>query len=241
MSELLGTVISKDTNPNASQFSFVINNNNARRGQFVMLDTPEGKMIARISDIIKTNRYFQRAESVHEFERAGKSLTELFPSDRWEYLVGEAISLGVYKEDKLGRSAFPASPGTKVYMAENEILSKFFGLDEEKGLEIGNVEYHDLSVKINMTKLFQKHLAILAMSGAGKSYLTSVLMEELLERNPEYGQMSVIVIDTHGEYLGFAEDPKYRDKTDIIRARDFKIGVPGMSAAVVSQFRKHAG
>ena len=75
MSEVVGTVISKELNPNVSQFSFVITNMNARKGQFVMLDTPEGKMIARISDIIKTNRYFERAESVHEFERAGKSLS----------------------------------------------------------------------------------------------------------------------------------------------------------------------
>ena len=236
MGELLGTVISKDSNPNSSEFAFVITNTKARKGQFVMLGTPEGKMIARISDIIKTNRYFERAESVQEFERAGKSLTELFPADRWEYLVGEAVSLGVYNENKLMRSSFPASPGTKVYMAENNILSSFFGLDENKGLEIGKVEYHDLPVRLNMTKLFQKHLAILAMSGAGKSYLTSVLMEELLERRPEHGQMAVVAIDTHGEYVGFAEDPKYRDNADIILGKDFKIGVPHISANTIAQF-----
>ncbi|MBR9682843.1 MAG: ATP-binding protein [Candidatus Aenigmarchaeota archaeon] len=236
MGELLGTVISKDTNPNSSEFAFVITNNKARKGQFVMLDTAEGKMIARISDIIKTNRYFERAESVQEFERAGKSLTELFPADRWEYLVGEAVTLGVYSEEKLMRSSFPASPGTKVHMAENDILSNFFGLDGNKGLEIGKVEYHDLPVKINMTKLFQKHLAILAMSGAGKSYLTSVLMEELMERQAEHGQMAVIVIDTHGEYVGFAEDPKYRDNADIVLGKDFKIGVPHISANTIAQF-----
>jgi len=236
MSEVVGTVISKELNPNVSQFSFVITNMNARKGQFVMLDTPEGKMIARISDIIKTNRYFERAESVHEFERAGKSLSDLFPSDRWEYLVGEAVALGIYKEKSLTRAAFPASPGSKVYIAENDILSDFFGLDKEKGLEIGSVEYHNLQVKVNMTKLLQKHMAILAMSGAGKSYLTSVLIEELLDRKPENGQMAVVVIDTHGEYIGFAEDPKYRDRSDVILGRDFRVGVPGLSAGIIAEF-----
>ena len=236
MGELLGTVISKDTNPNSSEFAFVISDNKVRKGQFVMLDTPEGKMIARISDIIKTNRYFERAESIQEFERAGKSLTELFPADRWEYLVAEAVSLGVYSNDMLYRAAFPASPGTKVYLADNDILSKFFGFDKQKGLKIGEVEYHDLPVALNMTRLFQKHLAILAMSGAGKSYLTSVLLEELLERNPDQGQMAVIVIDTHGEYVGFAKDEKYRDKSDIIIGKDFKIGVPGLTSGMISKF-----
>ena len=87
-----------------------------------------------------------------------------------------------------------------------------------------------------MTKLLQKHMAILAMSGAGKSYLTSVLIEELLDRKPENGQMAVVVIDTHGEYIGFAEDPKYRDRSDVILGRDFRVGVPGLSAGIIAEF-----
>lgn len=45
----IGTVISTDKNPSASGFYFVINGH-ARKGQFVMLDTEEGKMIGRIAD-----------------------------------------------------------------------------------------------------------------------------------------------------------------------------------------------
>ena len=234
----IGTVVSTEDGPNSTNFWFVINGP-ARKGQFVAVDTAEGRMIARISDIVKTNRYFERAESVQEFERSGKPLNELFPSDRWEYLVGECVALGVQNKEMLTRSAFPPSPGNKVFVADNETLSKFFGLDLEKGLALGNVEHHDLPVRLNMTRLLQKHTAILAISGAGKSYFTSVLMEELLDRKKENGQMAVIVIDTHGEYAGFSDDPQYGNRADTIISRDFKIGVPGMSASVIGSIIPH--
>ncbi|RLJ01114.1 MAG: hypothetical protein DRP11_05030 [Candidatus Aenigmatarchaeota archaeon] len=237
--EPIGTVISAP-GPSASRFSFVINEDAGsipvRMNQFVMLDTEEGKMIARVSDIYKTNRYFVRAESVREYERSGKSMTEIFPAQRWEYLVGEAVPLGVYTGKSVGRAGFPPSPGTRVYIADNDILGDFLGFDREKGLNIGTVHHHNLDVKLNLTKLFQKHLAILAMSGAGKSYLTSVMIEELLERKPEDGQLAVIVIDTHGEYIGFAEDENYRDRVRVVRGKDFRIGVPGITSSLIADF-----
>jgi len=231
----IGTVVSTPEGPNTNEFSFIVTGP-AKKGQFVMVRTTEGKMIARISDIMKTNRYFERAESVQEFERSGKPLTEMFPAERWEYLVAKAVALGVYSEAMLMRAAFPTSPGEKVFVADNETLSKFFGIDMEKGLDIGNVEHHDMPVKLSMTRLLQKHMAILAISGAGKSYLSAIFIEELLDRKKEDGQVAVIVIDTHGEYVGFAEDPKYRDKADVVMGKDFKIGVPGLSASAVSEF-----
>lgn len=230
----IGTIISTPDSPSTTKFAFIVTGS-ARKGQFVMLETAEGKMIGRISEIIKTNRYFERPESVQEFERSGKPLAELFPSDRWEYLVAEAVPLGVYSDNRLIRAAFPAGPGAKVFNAENSILSNFFGLDLEKGLLLGNVEHHDMPVKLNMTRLLQKHVAILAQSGAGKSYLTSCLIEEILDRNPEHGQVATILIDTHGEYIGFAEDKNYKDRSDVILGRDFRIGVPGLSANMIAE------
>ena len=229
----IGTVISSLQGPNSGEFQFIVSES-SRKGQFVMVDTVEGKLIARISDIIKTNRYFERAESVQEFERSGKPLTEVFPTERWEYLVAQANALGVYASNgRLARSCFPPSPGIKVELATNDILFKFFGLDEG-GLNLGNVEHHDLKVHLNLTKLLQKHMAILAISGAGKSYFTSCLLEELLDR--EKPSPAVIVVDTHGEYTGFAEDPQYSEKTLVIKGKKFRIGVPGLTANYISEF-----
>ncbi|MFB6217324.1 MAG: ATP-binding protein, partial [Candidatus Aenigmatarchaeota archaeon] len=111
-------------------------------------------------------------------------------------------------------------------------LADFLGLDMENGLEIGKVGHHDIPVKLSMTRLLQKHLSILALSGAGKSYLTSVLIEELLDRDEDAGKVATVVIDTHGEYIGFGDDENYRKDVNIVRGDDFKIGVPNVSPSL---------
>ncbi len=232
----VGTVISSGSTPSTEKFYFVLAEHAlVRKGQFVVTKTEEGKLISRIADVIKVNPYFERADSVREFERSGKSLSELFPSERWEYLLAECVPLGVYSENSLQRSFVPPSPGEKVYLAEAQDIFNFFGLDE-KGLLLGKVQHHEVEVKLNLTRLLQKHLAILAMSGAGKSYLTTVLIEELLDRKEELGKIGVVLLDVHGEYLGFAEDEHYMHNTRIIMGRDFKIGVPGLSINMFSEF-----
>jgi len=167
----IGTVISTLQGPNSSEFSFVINEDSqkipVRKNEYVQLKTEQGLMIARVAEIYRMNRYYMRAESVREYERSGRDLSEMFPADKWEFLVASAIPLGIFEDGKQLRVSFPPSPGEKVYRADEKILFEFLGLDE-KGLAIGKMEAHDLEVKLNLTKLFQKHLAILAISGAGK-------------------------------------------------------------------------
>ncbi len=235
MDKCIGTVVSTDRTPNSSEFCFVTDSP-VKKGQYVSVKNGEGVVIARISDIIRTNRYFERPESVKEFERSGRDMSEMFPSERWELTVAETVCLGVYSDGRFLRNTVPVSPGAKVSLAENTMLSNFFGFDNKNGIFLGTLEHHNLEVKLNMTRLLQKHLAILAMSGSGKSYLTSILLEELLNRKPEQGQISVIVIDTHGEYLGFAQDEKYMEKTDVILGEEFRIGVPGLSASMIAEF-----
>src|SRR3989344_2289063 len=94
----IGTVISTFDGPSSTKFYFVIHTSGlpVRKNQFIMLDTEEGRMMARVMDIFKSNRYFMRAETVREYERSGSSLTEIFPTQRWEYLIAEAKPLGVY-------------------------------------------------------------------------------------------------------------------------------------------------
>ncbi|MCH7902542.1 ATP-binding protein, partial [archaeon] len=80
----------------------------------------------------------------------------------------------------------------------------------------------------------------LAMSGAGKSYLISVLLEELLQRKKEDGRLAVILMDVHGEYRSFAEptkDAKYKDfssNTKYLKASEIKIGVPKLSSGMIA-------
>lgn len=231
-----GTVISTFEGPCTKKFSFVLRKDEiVRKGQFVEVAVEGGRLIGRIADVFKTNRYFTRPESVERYE-SSKPMEDIFPVGNWEYLVAEVAPLGVYgSEGRFEEVSFPPSPGAKVYEPDHVILSKFLGLDE-KGLEIGELPYHNLKVRLNLTRLLQKHLAILAISGAGKSYLVSVILEELLRRKKEDGQLATVIIDAHGEYISLAEDANYADKVNVFRGQDMKIGLPGLSAHQIAEF-----
>jgi DNA helicase HerA-like ATPase len=238
----VGTVIATENSPSPSEFSFVVTSSDqkipVRKGQFVEVHTEEGKVIAFVTNVFKTNRYFMRAETVREYEKGGRPLTSIFPADRWEYIVANAMVLGVQTENGLDRTSFPPSPGQKVFDAENNGLAKFLGLDEN-GIEIGKLRYHDLSVKLNLDELLRKHVAVLSQSGSGKSYTSAVIIEELLDRERESGRLAVVVVDVHGEYTSMAEcsdEADYSDRLIVVRGEDVRIGVPNLNAYQFMEF-----
>ncbi|VVB99413.1 DNA double-strand break repair helicase HerA [uncultured archaeon] len=175
----IGTVISSIDGPSPSALDVVIYSGKLHRGQFVEMDYSEGTLVCLVTDVIKTNRYFERVESVKEFEATGNKLFEQFPAGEWEYLVAKTRPLGVYQGGLIKRATFPPSPGTKVKIAVRPTIEKFLGFDLESGLHLGEIEHHETPVKLNLSRLFQKHLAILAMSGAGKCLTggTKILLE----------------------------------------------------------------
>jgi uncharacterized protein len=242
LAEEIGTIVSNNESPSPSSLDFVVSKGKIHRGQFVEIDYSEGKMIALVVNLMKSNRYFERSEAVKEFESQGRKLFDSFPTEEWEYLVAKTRPLGVYsKEGLLKRPTFPPSPGEKVFIPDEIILEKFLGFDKENGLHLGLVPFHDFPVKLNLTKLLQKHLAIMSLSGGGKSICTSVILEEILSRKKESGRIASIVLDVHGEYTSFALKPEkgekdYSTKTRIINGRDFKIGVSNLSTGMIASF-----
>ena len=243
----IGTVICTSNGPSAVEFNFVVTNTSlpvpVRTGQFVEVRTEEGMMIAQVTEIVKTNRYFMHAEAVREYEKGGRPLTTIFPVDKWEYIIAKAKPLAVSVNGQLERVTFPPSPGEKVKIADKDTLAKFLGLDLENGVELGTVRYHNVPAKLNLTRLLQKHLAILAISGAGKSYLASVLTEELLLRDPSKGRVAVVIIDVHGEYVSFAEKISgnnyvdFSDKVSVFKSSFFQIAVPQISERMFGELQ----
>ncbi len=235
-----GIVISTLDGPSTTKLSFVCTKNDVYKGEYIQIDYSQGSLLGLVTDVIKRNRYFENSDSVKDFENNGLDIKKLFPSDEWEFLEGIVRPLGVYsKENGFTRANLPVSPGSKVYLAEPEILSKFLQFDKD-GLFVGSIEHPSVDVRLNVDRLLQKHLAILAQSGAGKSYLTSVLIEELLSRTKEQGRIAVILFDTHGEYVSFADPATDKCKTDfssmvtLVDSKDIRIGCTGLSAGFYS-------
>jgi DNA helicase HerA-like ATPase len=230
----LGKIITGDGTPSTAEFLFVIDNPDVKKGQYVEVDSTGQKFFGYVSEITKSNRYFERPESVAEYERNG-SMNDKFPSDSWEYSVAHVRLLGCFKDGFFIRSFVPPSPGSNVLDANPEMLKKFLGFEDGE-LLLGSIEHHDIEARVNMTRLLQKHAAILAMSGAGKSYLTSVILEELLDREKEKGRVAVVVIDIHGEYLGFRHDGKYGNVTKVIDGKEIMVPLKKISPSNMQEW-----
>ena len=226
----IGTIISIEGSPSTSEFSFVIEKE-AKKGQYIQTENEEGIIFGYIAEIVRANKYFERADIVKEYE----NISEAFPTDSWEHLIAQVKILGTYSDGKFMRTSIPPNPGAKVTLSNSELLKKFLGF-EDQGLRIGSIQHHDIEARLDMTRLLNKHLAILAMSGSGKSYLTSVLIEELLERKPEYGRIAVIVIDIHGEYVGFKYDESYGKRTKIIEGKEVMIPLRRLTADYIEEW-----
>jgi DNA helicase HerA-like ATPase len=236
----LGVVISTEDGPSPTHVDFVVTDGVVHQGQYVEIDSPQGRMLALVEDVIKTNRYFGQPEIVREYELRS-TLSQNFPVKEWEFLVGVARPMIVWNGERTERPTLPPSPGAEVRLPAPDDLKRFLGISDD-GLLIGTLQFHDIPVRLDVSKLIQKHFAILAMSGAGKSYTTSVILEELLDRKPEQGRLGIVVFDVHGEYVGFGdsvtdgEHVDYSNKTTVLKVSDLRIPVPALSATDFTYF-----
>ena len=243
----LGTVVSTDSGPNVMEFSFVVEGGPteiiAKRGEFVSVVTDSGIVIARVQDMVRTNRYYQHAEAVREYQSRGEPLRSIFPTDRWQYTIARARVLGLWIDGFTARPYFAVIPGAVVRGIDEDTLASFLKLDRDDGLHLGHLAYQKLEFTPSLDRLLSKHLAILAMSGAGKSYFVSVLLEELLSRKKSQGRLAVIVVDVHGEY-SYLKDITSEDlgltseefEIEHIRGSHIQIPVQSLAAETISSF-----
>jgi DNA helicase HerA-like ATPase len=119
------------------------------------------------------------------------------------------------------------SSGIEIYKADDEFIKKILELDKNEGLYLGVLDnYNSIKVKIDAKKLITKHLAILAKTGAGKSYTLGVIVEELLEQG-----IPIVIIDPHGEYssLKYPND----NSSEIEKMKDFDIVPKGFKNKLI--------
>lgn len=236
MSATIGTIVSTEESPSTSEFAFVITNSrsNVKKGLYVQTKNENGIIFGMIREIYRSNRYFERAETISSYENQGSIKTD-FPTTNWDYSVAEVRVLGAKDEHKFTRCYLPPSPGNEVQICESEILKSFLGFSDN-GLYLGNLQHHDTLANIDLTRLLQKHLAVLAMSGAGKSHLSSVLMEELLEIKEGEGRIATVVIDMHGEYIAFKYDQKYGQNTEIVDVKDMRLPLSKIAPEMLEEW-----
>jgi len=114
----------------------------------------------------------------------------------------------------------PPQPGDPVRLASSETLAGVLSsrrAGDVGGAHVGSLltrEAGAVPVVLSVREVVSTHLAILASTGAGKSYTAGVIVEELMM---PHNRAAVLVVDPHGEYdtlRSIETDAPFRDARD---------------------------
>lgn len=221
----------------ATQLTMVVQDSfSVRRGEFVRImhqersDESVVSVLGRVTRIHRSNMLFNAGfgDGVTELELLpGANVTgeNLFANLE---LVGYRDP--VSRQIKIPRR--PLDPGVAVETVDFQFLSDFYEFNEHTSLHLGNLVGYErgdntVPVFLDVNKLVTEHMAVLAMTGSGKSYTVGRIIERLVALN----NGTVVVFDPHGEYgkalakgqlnfsegLGDGEDVRDRDVLPKIR------------------------
>lgn len=166
-----------------------ISNKMPNVGEYVSMNYDGKLILGMIEDLVRGNVALNsEIFNVEDIERIVEYGLDEF------YVKGKIRVLGdINNHLRLPRT--PAPPGTPIELASESILKKVFTVDNP--LKLGTlINQEDVEVSVNANSFLNRHLAILAMTGAGKSNTVCVLIDGLLDYN-----VPVFIFDMHGEYV----------------------------------------
>lgn len=167
-------------------------------GAYVIVKGADGKVLCQV---IAAWEAHQGGEVQH--------LMKLLP-------LGEVSSDGKFFR---GVGRYPALDAP-VQIAESGQLDTMFDAVRRYGLHLGRLSQRpDLRVFTDPSLLFNRHLAILGQSGAGKSWAVASLLQRTVKLMPK---AHIVLLDLHGEYGWRDEGGKYHSAfpVDMVRHID---------------------
>jgi len=97
----------------------------------------------------------------------------------------------------------PPQSGKQIFLADDQMLSQVLSrkqTNQPGSATIGSLLTRapgDVPIVLSVKDVVSTHLGIIASTGAGKSYLASVIIEELMK--PQ-NKACILIVDPHGEY-----------------------------------------
>jgi hypothetical protein len=208
----VGTVVG---NAGVAEFTFILKQFHARVGDIVALgmDIPTDQLDtqariyvwARITDIRRFNPFFP-FEAAQEIAGEGISLEDTVLSGTRDQLEAKALILGATSESDLKSMfplTYPVKPASTVFDPPTDAVRAVLigGRENQRNIRLGTlINRKDVEVNISAANLVARHLAILAMTGGGKTVAARRLIRELIGlRYP------LLILDPHGDYIGLSK------------------------------------
>ena len=240
----IGTVVG---NTSTSSFSFILRSFHGKLGDIVAtkVEVPVAaereRQVAivwgRIVGIDRFNPFFP-AEAAQELADQDIEMVDTVLSGSRDHLEAEVLILGTTFEGpgtaQLNPLTYPVKPSSAVlYPGPDDVRKLLTGQEDDPKkprppmLRIGTlIARDDVDVALSARQVVSRHLAILAMTGGGKTVAARRIIRELMDIG-----YPLVIFDPHGDYLGFFEKRNLFPKTRIrilyptIRVRPDNVGI----------------
>jgi hypothetical protein len=206
--QLVGTIKGPGERPHEYLF-ITADNRRARIGEFVYYTAQDGAEVRRILGTVTARRLVRNLPDAFladpETPPAVVSSLIGLDGEGCELYEITVETIGYFSE-RLGDFVNPRIPpeaGAPVLLASSETLASVLSprkTGERGAAHLGSLltrSAGEVPVVLSVKDVVSTHLAILASTGAGKSYTAGVLVEELMM---PHNRAAVLIVDPHGEY-----------------------------------------
>jgi uncharacterized protein len=186
-------------NVSSTGFDIAVSDSTLKRLDYVEVESENHRVLGQVDSVVRRSRLsYEEALQLQGLDDGG-------PEDQ---LTASVRVIGY--QDGQGRVQTPRSPfraGIPVTTADERLVTAILGLEQvaDEGAYLGFVKGSRIPVALSMDTLAQKHLSVLAKTGAGKSYTVGVILEEFLK-----AKVPLVILDPHGEY-GSLRNPNMDD------------------------------
>ncbi len=172
-----------------------------RPGQYVLVswrDGAERRALALVQEVKRLNPFLDEELTDPEHARRIMDLEGWSSAFRARLLIVGELKGGLQFPET------PPLPGAEVYEVDEGVLREALGERRDGLVEVGTLLGSRVPVYLDASQIALRHLAVLAVTGAGKSNAVGVILKGITRLGG-----TAIVLDPHGEYgeLGVSLQP----------------------------------
>jgi uncharacterized protein len=220
----VGTLVGEST---SREFRLAVAHEEIREQDIIAVDaelrkpgdqllTEQIRIWAKVQRIERLNPLFP-SEAGHELAATRTNPFDTVLSLSREMVTAVCQVLGVEPLDgsgggKLDQLRYPPQPASSAYRPDSPDIARVvlgeLQENQNRALDIAYLANRpEVNVNVDGHAIVSRHLAILAMTGAGKSWTSRRIIEELAAKN-----YPIVIFDPHGDYTGLADIPTLKDR-----------------------------
>jgi DNA double-strand break repair helicase HerA and related ATPase len=190
--QLLGVVVGQ-TKPHHFHF---LAKRAVSMGEYVTVTSPEGILLGLAEDSATKSDLLDRVSNFQTAIEAKRVAAKNVRDKSYLASVKVVGLLDALRKGTVVLPSLPPEPGSEVLEAETSEISRVFDRKDRQWVQVGSLLRNPkVRVSVNIDKVASRHLAILSVTGSGKSNLLALITKKVSEL-----QGTMVVFDYHGEY-----------------------------------------